>query len=976
LTVAANANVVFFPWVRQGAATVIPVVDTLGSNQRAVVDLQAGLAIDSISPVETVPTPVRLRGPADVVGIDPHEIVRMDPRPGTADFEPNYFAAIEFDRPDFPWLFTPARADASGRVRPWLCLVVVRAQAGVTLQSTADVALPVLEIGAPANPGEELPDLAESHLWVHAQAASSAGASAAELRATLAGDPGLSLSRLLCPRLLAPNTDYIACVVPTFEVGRKAGLGMTVTEAELTGSAGLQQAWSLTPSPATVRLPVYHQWRFRTGEGGDFESLLRLLQPRTAPSGLGTRPIDIRQPGFQLPSTLPNGTPIVYPETIEITGALRPLDTFPPTWPVEAAAAFQQALAAIVNAPGITEVSNPAADPLLAPPLYGRWHAARSTATPGATPWFDELNLDPRYRCIAALGTRVIQEHQETLMAAAWEQAADLQPANQRLRQLQLGFVVSTRLHTRHFQALSDDAALRIVAPAFGRLHGGSAASLVATTETLVKRIGNSAVPVRAASPAMRRIGRERGPITRRVMTQGLTRSAASTWVVALNTAGSVFVAPPWFDLASVKIIRDHLPLPASVRPYRDVTASLVHGMVGRPGFQIVAEGQPVPVPPLAQLPSTSDSPAAAVFRAAARTHLTRIDPARTAIVFTPPQPLAIAATRAAIQAEIEPTRTFVALARAVVTTGANATKPAADAPGAAVPIDTVMAAPTFRQAMYEPLRDLSQELLLPGADAVLPNSVLGLKTNRRFIEAYMAGLNVEMARELLWRGFPTDQRGTCFDQFWDNRGSAAPRPDIRPLHEWGNRPLGEAYATGERDRFVMLLRSDLLRRYPNAIVYAVKAIVGNGPRRPSTNEVDEVYPTFAGSMAPDISFVGFDLSSDDVVGSRAYGSARIAGPGYYIVIQEQPTEPRFGLEVGTPVGSGTHLRVSAGAPAGLPLNGLEWGRNAAQMAGIVRQQPVRIAIHASQLVASPSSPAIGGSLLTDDSIGPLCGSE
>jgi hypothetical protein len=53
-----------------------------------------------------------------------------------------------------------------------------------------------------------------------------------------------------------------------------------------------------------------------------------------------------------------------------------------------------------------------------------------------------------------------------------------------------------------------------------------------------------------------------------------------------------------------------------------------------------------------------------------------------------------------------------------------------------------------------------------------------------------------------------------------------------------------------------------------------------------------------------------------------------------------------------------------------VPLNGLEWGRNSSHMAGIVRQQPVRIAIHASQLVASTWSPAIGGSLLTNDSIG------
>ena len=69
------------------------------------------------------------------------------------------------------------------------------------------------------------------------------------------------------------------------------------------------------------------------------------------------------------------------------------------------------------------------------------------------------------------------------------------------------------------------------------------------------------------------------------------------------------------------------------------------------------------------------------------------------------------------------------------------------------------------------------------------------------------------------------------------------------------------------------------------------------------------------------------------------------------------------------PQGAEGAQQVSDGAPAGVPLNGLEWGRNSSHMAGIVRQQPVRIAIHASQLVASTWSPAIGGSLLTNDSI-------
>ena len=53
-----------------------------------------------------------------------------------------------------------------------------------------------------------------------------------------------------------------------------------------------------------------------------------------------------------------------------------------------------------------------------------------------------------------------------------------------------------------------------------------------------------------------------------------------------------------------------------------------------------------------------------------------------------------------------------------------------------AIRVDTIMVAPSFPQPMYEPLRDLSQDLLLPGLDAVPPDTVLGLETNRRFVEA------------------------------------------------------------------------------------------------------------------------------------------------------------------------------------------------------------------------------------------------
>ncbi|GAA4329765.1 hypothetical protein GCM10023165_02830 [Variovorax defluvii] len=929
------ARLSLLPWVRQGAPSSITRTDSLGPGQPAVADLPAVLSVNgSAAP----PVTVRLRGPADVVGIDTHQVVRREPRPGSIDFEPNYFASIEFDRADFPWLFTPARADATGRLRPWLCLVVVRRQDGVTLGAAPDAPCTLLQIAAPAQLATELPDLDESWAWAHAQAAAADG-SAAQVGKALAGSPALSLSRLLCPRILAADTDYVACVVPTFELGRKAGLGLPITDAELVAANALAPAWS-SATRLPLRLPAYHHWEFRTGPGGDFESLARRLKPQPVPEGLGRRPMDISRPGFELPATFPAGA------QLGLEGALQPIGTpdAPAPWPPGTEAPFQAALAEIVNGPGLEEAADPNADPLLAPPVYGRWHAARATVAPGVPKWLDQLNLDPRTRAVAAFGTRVVQEHQEALMAAAWEQAADLQQANQRMRQLQLSLAVGTSLHTRHFVALGANALLRVGAPAFARIRTAETMPTGETlTRTLVARMADKAVPVAATSPAMRRIGRERGPLTRRVAAQGVARSPARNWVAMLNL-GLVFDAPAATDQATVSAVRARLPSNITIRPYRELTKVLMEGLSGRPNFQVMPEGAPINVPAVVIMMALPDSPSAHHFRQAASEHLGRINPGRFKILRGPPVAMALDELKTTVLAQTRPRETLVALARAAVAVGAGALPPVDTPASAAVGIDTILAAPRFAQPMYEPLRDVSQDLLLPGLQTVPADSVIGLETNRRFVEAYMVGLNVEMARELLWRGFPTDQRGTCFDQFWDVRGAAQPRPDIAPLHQWADRPLADAATAPVREQFVMLMRSALLRRYPNAAIFAVPGIVTNGVRAPSEDAAAERQPAFRGSLEPDVSFFGFDFSAERATGKDG-------GAGYYIVIQEHPTEPRFGLDEDTPTGGASHLGIGAGPPAGLSTEGLQWGRNAAHMAGIVRQLPVRIAIHASQLV-------------------------
>ena len=286
----SDPTLVFLPWVDRGGAADRP-PDVRDAHPASEVTTTAAVAVNGSQPV---PMPIRIMGPGEVTAIAPQQIIRTDPAPGTRTFESNYLALVEFDEPSLPWLFTPASALA-GQLRPWLCLVVVAVGPGVRLDPPGRSPLPVLRIGPPAQPHVELPDLDDSWAWAHAQVAP-ADTTGPALTAALGGDPARNLSRLVCGRLLSAQTEYLACVVPTFEAGRRAGLG-----DDTAGAQG--PAWTLAPDMDPVELPVYHHWRFATGEAGDFQSLALAIRGRTVPDTFGSRPIDLSTAGLGLTGT-------------------------------------------------------------------------------------------------------------------------------------------------------------------------------------------------------------------------------------------------------------------------------------------------------------------------------------------------------------------------------------------------------------------------------------------------------------------------------------------------------------------------------------------------------------------------------------------------------------------------------------------------------------------------------------------------
>lgn len=948
----STANHVFLPWVRQGAAAGIQTPDGLTDNQAGVVSVAVSLKVNN---ADSIDRQVRINGPGDVIGIDPRQVIRTVPHHLSTDFEPNYFPAIEFDRPDFPWLFTPAKADGTGRLRPWLCLVVVRKQEGVTVRVDRNLLLPILEIKSPAQPKNELPDLDESWAWAHSQITGSPPAED-DLRKSLRGDPAFNLSRLLCPRRLDPLTEYVACVVPAFELGVKAGLGSAIAAGD---ESFLKPAWKLgAQAPAQVTLPVYYHWNFRTGTGGDFEALVNLLEPRDSqdlPPGIGKRQIDISQAGFRMVQPVPAGT------TVELEGALRLVNSTIVEWTDSVRVPFQAGLETILEAPWLAMTVG-GVDSLVAPPIYGCWQAGRHTLetkpTATVTPnWLDELNLDPRHRAVAALGTAVIQSQQEQLMAAAWEQLGEIERINQLRRQAQLARSVNAVYHTKHLSRLPGETLLKLVSPAQSRLVLETVGQNNTKTRAfLSKAISQSVMPDRAVSAPLRKLASPRSAISARFQAVG---AAPIAIVAQLNTLVSV-VSVTRIDagLTTLDQVTDSLsgavaaPLKPLARFDRITTALTTAPQLG--DFTIAPEGTKRSLMSF-NPPGSTDNAVASAFKDAARAHQAYVAQATGApsspVVLS--SPIDMGTTKTALLASMNPVKTIVARIKATMDVQSTS--------GTAVdPLAPILDAPKFPQPMYEALRDLSQDFMFPGLDKVPANTITLLGTNSKFVESFLIGLNSEMDREFLWRKYPTDQRSTFFRQFWDTTTGLG-QEDILPIDQWDKKSkLGSNAHAGED--LVLLVRGELLRRYPNSVIYAVRAVKNAGKLDLSPKAEDERHPLFRGTLNPDVTFLGFGLKKADA----------IADPGFFFVIQEQPTEPRFGMDIADftkpapPLASWNDLSWRHMADSEAELNALShasikkvlpqvpkatWAKNAAHQAFITLQRPVRIAIRAREML-------------------------
>ena len=309
-----------------------------------------------------------------------------------------------------------------------------------------------------------------------------------------------------------------------------------------------------------------------------------------------------------------------------------------------------------------------------------------------------------------------------------------------------------------------------------------------------------------------------------------------------------------WFSCRWLKASARELKPPSTFRE-KSFTPAFVDAVPPRPNFVLTEFQQPMP---RVSNPTNADSVEAANFRLALRdaynVHQTLppVPPVR--------EPIVIDSTAAKLKDALNPSIAIPKRAEFVLKI------PAGIKDSYLLPhktLVTVMAHPVFTQPMYRPLRDISSEFLCPNLDLIPNNTVSLLKTNQRFIEAYMVGLNHEMACELLWREFPTDQRGSYFRQFWDvgdvvNRNPTLSQSqfeesllDIDKLHEWdpasnlgehANRPL-PAGGNEDDSNLVLVVRGDVLKKYPTVVIYAQEAKWNEIEPNHFQRELDESKP-------------------------------------------------------------------------------------------------------------------------------------
>jgi len=921
----------FLPWLRTGIGARL--AQSPAGPGRAAVKLKLHIEGDNAIR-KTLDRSVELYGPGDILGVNTNAIIRTVPRRGALNFESNYFAAIDFYDEDFPWRYSPA-APVADRVAPWLWLLVLEV-AEFDLLPPLEAGLPIVRLH-PGVAQSAFPKPSQTWAWAHthlnfkvAENENSDLRAALQLLQTeLSKNPNLGCSRLVSPRRLRPETKYTAFLVPAFEKGRLAGLGEDVSRIESTNS--IQSSWQPGQSFLPDHYPIYYQWSFSTMAGGGFEELATRITPVTRAElldlGVG-KPLtmDIRSPGWGVTHADPKPT-VVLPSVFRLPR----LPNTPPDPEFPAAASQNDArwvdsLGQLLNLsvqmqdadadlqqqknPIYADASSIGDDPVVTPPLYGSWYLppAKVERAKMTTDWFQQMNLHPSLRVVGGVGAEVIRDNQEEYMERAWEQADEIGETNNFIKNAQLSANAGMAIYSKHLSASLNSLAN----PAASNQHvrGLRLASMSLSTRLIQSGAARTQAQSLASADAMKMF-RPNGALMNRIAaTTPPTPAPAKLWFnnLQFQVFEGVFVATQVFNV-------EQMTKTSALNPNLVLHRVSVQGLA---------------VPKVQSALDTHKSSFALPI----------------SILFLPIK---------VDQSIGDRLRPDIAIAKKV-----HARMPDAARTGAPTTnFGLLKVEPDFPEPMFDAVAQQSLDFVMPGVDK-FPVDRCGLfESNRTFVEAFMVGLNYEMAREMLWREYPARLTATFFSQFWDKSDTPASpagpvsTKDIKPISDWA-KPSTFGHATHRAGAVVeplfFVLRGDLLRKYPNTVVFmqrAKRVLTGRVP----DETVPIKMPVASARLQEDIFFLGFDISQ-----AQAIGGGQDAG--WYVGLQERPGDIHFGLDQETAVSSPTEAHWdNAGTQPGQCVD-LENGkplfaglRHAADVAVLLYQKPFMVLIHATKML-------------------------
>ncbi len=751
-----------------------------------------------------------------------------------------------------------------------------------------------------------------------------------------------------------------------------------------------------------------------------------------------------------------------YPDGFEVP--LAKFINLPDDYAVQTAA---DANSATAIGPGISD--DP--DPLITSPLYGRWHALTQrvlfnrdgTTAPNSTNWVHRLNLDPRFRVPANYGAEIVEANAEQYMNYAWEQIGDVLQANQTIRRLHFATAASVSLYARHLTTVAADPArvLSLTAPVASRVlySGATVSSLRASmaaptlvpsvlTSTMFRRVLRPggrlmrSLPFTATATPTNLIERiNSGQVTsappKTVPTGVTTVDQAVNVVIPTSATGTVlgwlkqFPWLPWAVLivaivlaillffilgpvagvaAAIAVVGFGLYLFRLLRQWAtDEQAAQTVSQAGQTAASVASyptsSNFVLSTPGSSFVPTLggTNSPTAARFNTALAQSFQLTAIGNVAAQRPVPVAINLNAIASTVVTAVNPKTTILRRGLSMIALPAWIITEIGD------DFNEVMAYPKIDLPMYQPLSDSAAQRLLPNIDKIAQDSITLMETNQRFIEAYMVGLNYEFARKLLWREYPTDQRGSYFRQFWsvgdtiDSEGLSEDALkeklyDIPEIHRWAltsalgdhNNRVDPTQPTSPQAVFIV--RGELLKKYPNTVIFAQHAKIVDGLRSPDwLTAAEEAQPPRSKTRTPlyvahpedDIFFFGFDLTIDEVKGTGN-------DPGWYFVLQERPGEARFGLELSrtapietfddvtwndamSGITAGQFLSASSLSNVALtepsnvtdPDKHNQWSDDekvdpaavsSARWAYVLFRQPVMVAVHADEMLAGIGS--------------------